>query len=195
MTSDEERLHILEMIRSGQITVDQGAELLEALGDESDTDGSAADSTSPDPSPPMDVPAFSNWWLIPLWIGTAILILGALLLSAAYQGSGWFLMVCGWPVFLIGLLVIIAAWFSRAGPWVHIRVQQRKSGRHDIRLSLPLNLSVSVLKVIGRFIPQLKETGVDDMLIAMKDGVKPEQPLIIDVNEEEDGEHIQVVIG
>jgi hypothetical protein len=45
------------------------------------------------------------------------------------------------------------------------------------------------------FVPQMRNTGVDDVIVSMKDNVKKDQPLIIDVNDDEDGEHVQVIVG
>jgi hypothetical protein len=119
-------------------------------------------------------------------------------LSGAYQsgGAAWLLFVCGWPLLLLGLAVIIAAWFSRSGPWVHIRVlhSERRRGP-NIKISLPLNLSVGILKLVRPFVPRFKETGLDELLLSLQDNVSHDQPLIIDVNEDDDGERIQVVIG
>src|SRR5512141_1455073 len=116
MTSSDERQQILQMINDGQINAEQGAELLSALNNAESSNEPEVDITrASDP-----LPNFSNLWLIPLWIGTAILILGGLMLSSAYQAGGWFLFICGWPLFTIGLLVIVAAWFAQRGPWVHV---------------------------------------------------------------------------
>lgn len=191
MTSSDERQQILQMINDGQINAEQGAELLSALNNAESSNEPEVETT-----PASDaLPNFSNLWLIPLWIGTAILILGGLMLSSAYQAGGWFLFICGWPLFLIGLAVIITAWFARLGPWVHVRITHEKKNRRDIKISLPLNPAVFILKIIRPFVPRLKDTGVDEVLMSLKDNVTRDQPLVVDVNETEDGERVQVVIG
>ena len=196
MATSEERQKILQMVGDKQITADQAAALLSALGD--DQTESTASPIEEAAAAQAEVPAFANLWLIPLWIGMAILILGALALSGAYQsgGAAWLLLICGWPLLLIGLLTIIAAWFSRGGPWVHIRVlhTDRRRGL-NLKLSLPLNLSLGVLKLVRPFVPRFQDTAIDDLLMSLKDNVNRDQPLVIDVNEDDDGEHIQVVIG
>jgi hypothetical protein len=191
MPTSEERQQVLQMIQNGQINADQGAELLSALNDAEDTPAPEAETTSV----PSEPPNFSNLWLIPMGVGVAILIIGGLMLSSAYQAGGWFLFVCGWPLFAIGLLVIIAAWFARTGPWVHVRITHDKKDQRDIKISLPLDPAVFILKIVRPFVPRLKDTAIDELLMSMKDNVNRDQPLVVDVNEAEDGERIQVVIG
>jgi hypothetical protein len=191
MASNQERQQVLQMIQDGQISADQGAELLSALNDAEDTTTPEVDATSV----PSEPPNFSNLWLIPMGVGVTILIIGGLMLSSAYQAGGWFLFVCGWPLFAIGLLVIIAAWFTRTGPWVHVRITHDKKDQRDIKISLPLNPAIFILKIIRPFVPRFKNTAIDELLMSMKDNVNRDQPLVVDVNEAEDGERIQVVIG
>lgn len=198
MTTSEERQKIIQMINDGQINADQGAELLAALNS-ADQAGAPQDH-APEaeilpPPDPVRVPDFGNLWLIPLFMGAAILIVGGSMLSSAYQAGGWFLFVCGWPLFTSGLLIIIAAWFAQRGPWVHVRITHDRKDQRDIKISLPLNPAVFILKIVRPFIPKLKNTGIDEVLMSLKDNVKRHQPLVVDVNEGKDGERIQVVIG
>jgi len=191
MPTSEERQQILQMINDGQINADQGAELLSALKDAAETAEPEVETTSVPDAPPN----FSNLWLIPMAIGITILIIGGLMLSSAYQAGGWFLFVCGWPLLTMGVLIMIAAWFAQRGPWVHVRITHDQKDQRDIKISLPLNPAVFILKIIRPFVPRLKDTGIDELLLSMKDNVNRDQPLYVDVNEAEDGERIQVVIG
>lgn len=191
MASSQERQQVLQMIQDGQINADQGADLLAALNEADNTAESEVETTSVADAPPN----FNNLWLIPMGVGVTILIIGGLMLSSAYQAGGWFLFVCGWPLFAIGLLVVIAAWFARTGPWVHVRITHDNKDRRDIKISLPLNPAIFILKIIRPFVPRFKNTAIDELLMSMKDNVNRDQPLVVDVNEAEDGERIQVVIG
>ncbi len=196
MATTAERQKILDMINNGQITADQGAELLAALNNADQNAEPQAEPKIIEPAaPPEPLPNFSNLWLIPLGIGTFILIIGGFMLSAAYQAGGWFMFVCGWPTFMLGLLVIVAAWFAQRGPWVHIRITNQRRDRRNFKLSVPLNPAVFILKIVRPFIPKLKETGVDEVLLSLQGNVNRNQPLVIDVNESDDGERVQVVIG
>jgi hypothetical protein len=191
MSTQDERQQILQMINDGKINADQGAQLLSALNAAEDTAEPEVEKTSA----PDELPHFNNLWLIPMGVGTAILIIGGLMLSSAYQAGGWFLFVCGWPLLTLGVLIMIAAWFAQRGPWVHVRITHEQKNRRDIKISLPLNPAVFILNIIRPFVPRFKDTGIDEVLMSLKDNVNRDQPLVVDVNEGKDGERIQVVIG
>jgi hypothetical protein len=151
-----------------------------------------------EPPPPVDVnlPNTQHWWQVPFWIGLAITIAGAFMTAGTLQsGAACLLLLCAFPMLVIGLLLIIAAWFARNGPWVHIRVKHNRPGERNVNLSVPLDLSVMAVRMAEPFVPQMRRTGVDDVLVSMKDNVKKDQPLIIDVNDDDNGEHVQVIVG
>ena len=200
----EERAKILQMVADGKITAEQASQLLAALGDPSAGSGQAvgaqgelpADEPELSPLPPM--PRFGSLWLIPMYVGLALFVCGALAVFPFYAASGsWLWLVCGWPVFLIGLLTIFAGWFARKSRWVHIRITNVDGSRRNIKLSfpLPLRLTAWVLKVASRFSGKLKETGVDEIIVALNEGLKSDQPLVVDVQDDDDGERVQVYIG
>jgi hypothetical protein len=225
MTTSEERQQVLRMIAEGKITPEEGSRLLAALsGNPTVTDmPSAAPDPVPEgattpqaepaepqqqaytpeqevvsPPPPIDthIPDTRHWWQVPFWIGTALLIAGAFTLAGALSsGAICLVILCGLPLLMIGILAVIVAWFARNGPWVHIRVKHKHPGDRDINLSVPLDLGVMTVRVAEPFVPQMKNTGVDDVIVSLKDNVKKDQPLIIDVNDDEDGEHVQVIVG
>lgn len=150
------------------------------------------------PPPPIDVkmPDTRHWWQVPFWIGAAILIAGAFIVAGALSsGAACLVLLCGLPLLFVGLILIIVAWFARNGPWVHIRVKNDRPGEHNINLSVPLDLGVVAVRVAEPFVPQMRNTGIDDVIMSLKDNVKKDQPVIIDVNDDEDGEHVQVIVG
>jgi hypothetical protein len=223
MTTSEERQQVLRMIADGKITPEEGSRLLAALSGgtppelvESTAstaqahDASQAEQTdsqqqayTPEqevisPPPPIDtkVPDTRHWWQVPFWIGAALLVAGAFTLAGALSsGAVCLVLLCGLPLLLIGILAVIVAWFARNGPWVHIRVKNDRPGEHNVNFSVPLDLGVVAVRVAEPFVPQMRNTGVDDVIVSMKDNVKKDQPLIIDVNDDEDGEHVQVIVG
>ncbi len=200
----EERAKILQMIADGRITAEEASQLLAALSNDdgveihtpaTDRDeGSGAD----DSSPPVQMPHFGNLWLIPLYVGLVLFVCGALAAFPLYTQSGsWLLVVCGWPAFVIGLLTMIAAWLSRRSRWVHVRITNVDGSRRNIKFSfpIPLRLSAWALKIGSRFIPKLKDTGVDEMIVALDEAMTGDQPLYVDVQEDDGGERVQVYIG
>ena len=224
MTTSEERQTILKMISDGKITPEEGAQLLAALRGELPPSGemppaqiAQADSASAtsqtetaqaepaytpeqdviDPAPPVNVnlPDTRHWWQVPFWIGAALLLAGALMMAGMSQSGAWcLLLVCAVPILLIGLLLIVAAWLARNGPWVHVRIKHSRHGG-DMNFSVPLDLGVMAVRVAEPFVPQMRNTGVDDVIVSLKDNVQKDQPLIIDVNDDEDGEQVQVIVG
>ena len=223
MTTNDERQQVLRMIADGKITPEEGSRLLAALGGgiPPELAAPAASTEQPrdapqaaqadshqqaytpeqevvSPPPPFDtkMPDTRHWWQVPFWIGAALLVAGAFTLAGALSsGAICLVLLCGLPMLLIGILAVIVAWFARNGPWVHIRVKHNRSGERDINLSVPLDLGVVAVRVAEPFVPQMKNTGVDDVIVSLKDNVKKDQPLIIDVNDDEDGEHVQVIVG
>ncbi len=228
MTTSEERQTILKMISDGKITPEEGAQLLAALRGELPPSGEmppeqsaqaepASGTSQPempqaepaytpeqdviDPAPPVNVnlPDTRHWWQIPFWIGAALLLAGAFMMAGMLQsGAVCLLLLCAFPILLIGLLLIIAAWLARNGPWVHVRIKHNRTtrpGDRDMNFSVPLDLGVMAVRVAEPFVPQMRNTGVDDVIVSLKDNVKKDQPLVIDVNDDEDGEHVQVIVG
>jgi hypothetical protein len=152
-------------------------------------------------SPPTLGPDFSRWrhfWEIPLWVGVGITVLSGVLMYLAWQGSGlgfWF--ACTWLPFFLGVAVIALAWGTRNLPWLHVRIQQKRGERPQrINISLPLPLGVIgwALRTFRHKIPDTGNVNIEEMVKALKH-VTPEAPFSVDVNEGQDGEHVQIYIG
>lgn len=228
MSKKSERIQILEMIESGVITSDEGARLLLALERastrESDYGNRIEQSALPEPGPektpgesepvieePETLSGFSKkefdahierwrrWWMIPLWIGTGVTVLGGLLMLWAFQAGGFsFWFACSWLPFLLGLGIIILAWGTRTARWMHIRVQQRPGERpQNIALSfpLPIKLAAWFFRTFGQRLPSLNKTGLDELLLALGNSASHETPFYVEVDEGEDGERVQIYIG
>jgi len=146
--------------------------------------------------PPLEAPkGLAHFWLYPLWAGVGTVVLGAILLYAVYGArAGWGWAVCGWPLFALGVLVTMAAWWLRTARWVHVRVRGKE--KVTISLPIPIQLTAWAVKIARPFVPQFKETGVDEVILGLGDALKEgNQPLYVDVNDDESGEHVQVYIG
>lgn len=198
--AQEERAKILQMVSDGKLTPDEASELLSALDvDDEDAIAEQAEGLdAPPESPPIEAPRFGNVWLIPLYIGLVLFVCGALAVYPLYNSSGsWLLVVCGWPLFFIGLLTMLAAWFVRKSRWIHVRISNVDGAQRNIKISLPipLGLTAFVLRIATRFVPQLQRTNLDEVIIALKEGLNKDTPLFIDVQEGENGERVQVYIG
>ncbi|MBN1179209.1 MAG: hypothetical protein JXD18_08360 [Anaerolineae bacterium] len=193
----DDRRRILELIESGEIDVEEGVRRLEALAASEAVEALVEPAAvAEEPGPPIPRPALVRIiWQAVFWSGVALVIGGGLLVAAVYAwsvASGW--LICGWPLFGVGVLVLATGWWMRTARWLSLRV---KNEEHNIFFALPLPLAplAWLMRILQPFVPELKDTGIDELLMAMQDELKDGQPLIVDVNEGEDGEHVQIYFG
>jgi len=153
--------------------------------------------TSPEPFDPSQL-KWRNFWWIPMWVGMGILVVGALLMYAAWNAGGFgFWFACTWFPFLLGVAVVALAWSSRTARWLHVRVHQKpgqKPERIAISLPIPLRLTAWFLRMFGDRIPNMNGTSLDEVILAL-DATSPEAPFYVEVNEGDDGERVEVYIG
>jgi hypothetical protein len=192
---EEERLQILRMLEAGQIDAGEATRLLAAV---EPTEPEVDESVLPPPNVAASRVAehWAHFWIYPLMAGAVVLIVGALimgLVSITGAARGW--LVCGWFPLILGIVVVGLAWWSRQARWLHLRISE--AGRRKVAFSFPLPLGLAAwgLRIAQPFVPQLAKTGVDDLVIALRDSATPDEPLFIDVQEEEDGERVQLYIG
>ncbi len=202
---ETERLKILKLLEGGEIEADeamallaametQEAEVLPAVEREEQGGALGGSASTADPLA-VQRRRWARFWVYPLLVGGAVLILGSLVMALVYgtgAARGW--LVCGWLPMIAGLLVMLLAWWTRRAKWLHVRV--REGGERKIALSFPLPLALAawVLRLIGPFVPQLRETGVDELIMALRESGRDE-PISIDVQDDEDGEQVQLYIG
>lgn len=152
----------------------------------------------PDFPPPPDFGKWQLWWQIPLWIGVGLTVLAGLLMFAVYQASGagfWF--ACTWFPFLLGVGIMALAWGSRKLRWLHLRVHQKGDEWPRviaISLPLPLRLGAWAVRTFGSRIPNMDAKGLDQMILALEH-TTPEAPLYLRVNDDDDGEQVEIFIG
>jgi hypothetical protein len=156
---------------------------------------------SPPPPIPPDLAHWRNWWQVPLAVGLGITVVGGGLmywaLSAAdFRVNAWFVLAA--CPFAFGVAVVALAAASRSAKWIHVRVN---TGRHKrprrvaVSFPLPIGLTAWFLRTFGDRIPRLRDTGVDELILALGETTTPERPFYVEVNEGRDGEKVQVYIG
>jgi len=154
-----------------------------------------------DPAPPdaEEIKKWKRWWVIPLWIGAGITVIGGLLMYWASSANGFgFWFACSWFPFLLGVAFLVLAWSSRTAPWLHVRIYQspgKTPRKIAISFPIPIRLTTWGLRVFGHYIPNMEGVSLDEVIMALKDVSKDGTPLFVDVNEGEDGERVQVFIG
>jgi hypothetical protein len=198
MPSKTERMHILQMIEDSQISATEGLRLLDALGAEAAAEPLPAESQS---APEADLEHWRRWWMVPMGVGIGVLLVGALLMFAAIQSGGlgfWF--ACASLPFAAGVLIMALAAGSRSARWLHVRVRTDPAANdwpHNIALSfpLPIRLTAGLLRLVGPFVPQLKDHALDELVLALAETTSAEAPLYVDVDEGDSGERVQVYIG
>jgi len=221
--TDQEREQVLKMIENGTISPEDGLKLMQTLDQSPAEDevpaarieagtGLAPEGAAKDNGAGAEKSSFENdpriervkstvrrLWQIPLWIGVIITVLsawGMYMLVAADRFNFWF--YCLSTPLLLGVLVIVAAIGSRKARWIFVDVHQ-KPGNRPARIflgfPLPLKLAAWFLRTFGHFIPDLKKTNVDEVIQVIETGFTSEEPLVVNVDEGDDGERVQVYIG
>jgi hypothetical protein len=168
-----------------------------------DTETFAADVEvlPPGPTQPSadEIERWKRWWVIPLWIGAGITVVGGLLMYWALSANGFgFWFACAWFPFLFGVAVLALAWSSRTSPWLHVRIHQAPGERPQkiaISFPIPVRLTVWGLRTFGHHIPHMGDTSLDEVILSLKEVAKDGTPFFVDVDEGEDGERVQVFIG
>jgi len=208
--SSEERRKILEMVQDGKITAEQASSLMKAL--EADASAEAPEveiieGRTGFSNESSEAPEFEEvkararrFAMIPLWIGVAITVLSAWAIYSVQQNSGmnfWFFFLI--IPLLIGVLFIALGASGQSSRWLYVNVDRRNAhdGPRNITLGfpLPLGLTAWLLRTFGHNIRGMRNTNVDEIIQILDATGKSGAPLIINANDNEDGEHVQVYIG
>ena len=210
--SSEERKKILQMVEEGKITAEQAASLMRAIEADIKSDLSEAEIEVLEPAATSraektEAPEFEEvkararrFAMIPLWIGVAITILSAWAMYSVQQSAGmnfWFFLLL--IPLLIGVLLIALGASGQSSRWLYVNVNRRNAhdGPRNITLGfpLPLGLTAWVLRNFGHNMRGMNQTNVDEIIQILDATGKSGAPLIINANDNEDGEHVQVYIG
>jgi hypothetical protein len=200
------------MIEDGKISAEDGLKLMQALGDAPDQDQDQTPPPGdPDPIPPMGEPSddfefermtqkFRKLWMIPFYIGIAIVLISASLMYYAIQSSGFgFWLFCASLPFMLGMIVLTISATSHNARWIFVDVnEQGKKGKSGakfvIGFPMPLGLIAWFFRTFGNMIPDLRDAPIDEMIIAL-DKSTGETPLIVNVDEGDHGDKVRVFIG
>lgn len=223
--TDQEREQVLKMIESGKISPEDGLKLMRTLDQSSAEDEvptgkpeinvrSGLEGTGEkngtvsqgkksgfetDPRIARVKGTVRRLWQIPLWLGVFITIMSAWGMYALVRAANlnfWF--YCLAAPLLLGVLLMVVAVGSRKARWLFVDVHQKtgeKPARIFLGFPLPLKLAAWFLRTLGHFIPDLKKTNVDEVIQAVETGFTGDEPLVVNVDEGDDGERVQVYIG
>jgi len=75
--------------------------------------------------------------------------------------------------------------------WLKIRVRDRNSDRNKVTVTLPLGLVSFGLGMARRFGADMGDVEVDEVMSLIKTG---ERGMLVEVDDEEDGDHVQIYL-
>jgi hypothetical protein len=62
---------------------------------------------------------------------------------------------------------------------------------------LPLTLAAWIIRLARRYVPQLRDTAIDEMILALREtsDIDEDNPIYIDVQDDKDGEQVLIYFG
>ena len=216
--SSEERKKILQMVAEGKISAEQAASLMRALEVDADPDA-GPDSAEAEMEGFEPVAASSGervdasefdevkrrarrFSMIPLWAGVFVTVLSAWGIYAIQQRAGtnfWF--YCMILPLMLGVLLIALGTGGRNARWIYIDVDRRNARAGDgprhisLALPLPLGLVAWFFRTFGHFLRGMSRGRVDGIVQMLEVTRDSGEPLIVNVDDTDDGERVQIFIG
>jgi hypothetical protein len=175
---------VLDQLEKGAIDVEQAIQRLSDEGERAQSVKSAV---------PKTPRRWRAWWLIPFSIGIGLTVAGA---GVATLG-GWYWLLAA-PLLLVGIPLFTLAAATSNSPWVHVRVdtgQESWPRRIAISLPIPIRLTAWIMRTFAPKIDGFEETGIDELLIALDEGLLSDSPIFVEVYEGEGGEKVEVYLG
>ncbi len=78
-----------------------------------------------------------------------------------------------------------------AARWLRVRVTDVNSGRSKATVQIPISLIDAGMKIGAHFAPEIDGVQMDELLAALRTGMTGK---IIDVTDDEDGEHVEIFV-
>ncbi len=207
--SSEERKKILQMVADGKISAEEAATLMRTLDESAEEEIEIIEAGPGSGSDGGDAPEFENvrkramrFAMIPLWVGVIAMVLsawGMFSIQHAQRAGLNFWFFCLTLPLLFGILLIALGAGSRTSRWMYVNVDRTYQNEwpRNITLALPLPLGLVswFLKNFGSHIEGLKNTAIDEVIMAISMAKSITEPLIIHVDDDNSGDRVQVYIG
>ncbi|MEZ4516342.1 MAG: hypothetical protein R3C44_05710 [Chloroflexota bacterium] len=75
--------------------------------------------------------------------------------------------------------------------WLRVRVTDIKTGRNKVNVNIPMGPVNVGMKMGARFAPEIEGAQLESVMEAIRGG---QQGKVIDVYDEEDGEHVEIFV-
>lgn len=75
--------------------------------------------------------------------------------------------------------------------WFRVRVTDIRTGRSKVNVNIPMSLVNLGLKIGARFAPDIEDLDLEELVEAIRSGV---QGRIVDVEDEEQGERVEIFV-
>jgi hypothetical protein len=143
------------------------------------------------------------WWMIPFWMGVVITIAsGGLLYWAVLSAGvslGFFLALLP---FLAGVTIMVLTWQARTARWLHLRIHQRPGHSLQtiaISFPLPLRLASWFLRAFQGRLPnrmgQFDRASLETLIQSLEQSVSANTPFYMEVQDDDNGERVEIFIG
>ncbi len=202
--SAEERRKILQMVADGKISAEEAATLMRSLEESAEEEIQVIEAEPASSGERVSAPEFDQirerakffaW--IPLGVGIILTILTSWWMFSIQQKAGlnfWFF--CMTVPFFLGILLIALGAGGHSSRWLYVNVDRsrRPDGPKNITLALPLPLGLAGW-FLRNFGSHLQWEHADEILTAIAAAKTATEPLIVNVDESDNGERVQVFIG
>jgi hypothetical protein len=75
--------------------------------------------------------------------------------------------------------------------WLRVRVTETNTGRSKATVQIPISLMEAGMKIGAHFAPEIDGVNMDQLMEALRSGMTGK---IIDVTDDEDGEHVEIFV-
>jgi SHOCT-like domain len=208
--SSEERRKILQMVEEGKISAEDAASLMRALDEDSveeHVEALKSETGSGFEGDEASTPEFEKvkahvhrFATVPLWMGVGIAVLSAWGIFTIQQNTGvnfWFF--CLMFPLLLGVLLVAIGSAGQGSKWLYVNVDRRYADDWPKNITLgfplPIGLTAWFMRTFGHNIRGMNKTQVDGIVEVLDTTNKSDDPFIINVDDDDNGDRVHVYIG
>ncbi len=85
----------------------------------------------------------------------------------------------------------LAGLSATGAKWLRVRVTDVATGRSKATVQIPISLMEAGMKIGAHFAPEIDGVNMDQLMDALRSGMTGK---IIDVTDDEDGEHVEIFV-